>query len=270
MGKEIKFNYKEDKSFHVRKRTLKPGEVTYKEEFEVVTVENGFITQIEPYSDVTPYLENNKGDEYMERTIKISTGNSKMGKVASVSLPPITTCGNCKECAKRCYAKQQYLQYPNVKSTYDNNLELLKNNPNLYFKQIDGYIKYKNVKLFRWHVSGDIIDFKYLLKIMSIADENRDCKFIVFTKMYDLANRLLERLIPNNLKIIFSAWPNVKMNNPYKFPVAYLKDQAGKAKIPKEAKECKGNCEKCLMCFNLANGQSVYFHEHGPHIRKHK
>ena len=175
----------------------------------------------------------------MERTVKVSVGNSKMGKVASVSLPPITTCGNCKECAKRCYAKQQYLQYPNVKSAYDNNLELLKENMREYFNQIDGYIKYKSVKLFRWHVSGDIIDFEYLKKVIETACINKGCKFIIFTKMYDLVNKFSNDFIPKNLKIIFSAWPNVKMDNPYKFPVAYLKDQAGKAKFQKKLKNVK-------------------------------
>ena len=63
MSKVIEFNYKDGKSFHIRKRILKPGEVTYKEEFEVVTVENGFITQIEPYSNVTPYLQSDKKEK---------------------------------------------------------------------------------------------------------------------------------------------------------------------------------------------------------------
>ncbi len=208
----------------------------------------------------------------MERIVKISTGNSKMGKVASVSLPPIKACGNCKECAKRCYAKQQYQQYPNTRKAYDNNFELAKNERTEYFKQIDGYIKYKRVKLFRWHVSGDILNEGYFKGLVEVTDNNKDTKFIVFTKMYDLVNSFYKNncYIPNNLTIIFSAWPGLKMDNPNKFPVAYMKDQAGKAKIPANAKECKGNCEKCLMCFNLKHGESVYFNEHGNHIRKHK
>ena len=209
----------------------------------------------------------------MERVVKISVGNSKMGKVASVSLPPIKTCGNCKECAKRCYAKQAYIQYPKVTEAYDSNLKFVEENMNLYFRQIDGYIKYKNIKLFRWHVSGDIINKEYFCKMIRVAENNRQSKFIVFTKMYELVNSYFAKdsrlvRIPENLKIIFSAWPNVSRDNPFEFPVAYLKDQAGKAWIPKEAQECKGNCEKCLMCFNLKHGESVYFHEHGNHIRK--
>ena len=206
----------------------------------------------------------------MERIVKISTGNSKMGKVASVSLPPIKACGNCKQCAKRCYALQQYRQYPLVKKAYDNNFDLVKNERTEYFRQIDGYIKYKRIRLFRWHVSGDILDKVYLQEVVDIANNNEDTQFIIFTKMYDLFDNYKIKLHPKNLTIIFSAWPGLKMNNPHKFPVAYMKDQEGKAKIPKEAKECKGNCEKCLMCFNLKLGESVYFNEHGHHIRKHK
>ena len=197
----------------------------------------------------------------MERTIKISMGNSKMGKVASVSLPPIKACGNCKLCSKKCYAKQQYIQYPNVKKTYDNNLDLYNEDRVKYFRQIDGFIKYKNIKLFRWHVSGDILDAFYFQSIIDMADDNEDTKFIIFTKMFNIVNKNLKRL-PRNLSIIFSSWPGLNVPNPNNIPVAYMKDKQGKAQIPTNAKECKGNCDKCLMCFNLKAGESVYFHEH--------
>jgi len=38
--------------------------------------------------------------------VKISIGNTKMGKIPSVSLPPIKSCGNCKDCASKCYANR--------------------------------------------------------------------------------------------------------------------------------------------------------------------
>ena len=36
--------------------------------------------------------------------VSISKGNSKMGAIPSVSLPPITTCAAGCTCAKKCYA----------------------------------------------------------------------------------------------------------------------------------------------------------------------
>ena len=60
-------------------------------------------------------------------TVSISNGNSKMGKIPSVSLPPILTCPKGTPCAKRCYAKRIYNRYPSVKNAYDKELEALEN-----------------------------------------------------------------------------------------------------------------------------------------------
>lgn len=38
--------------------------------------------------------------------VKISSGNSKLGKIPSVSLPAGITCRNDCECSKKCYAKK--------------------------------------------------------------------------------------------------------------------------------------------------------------------
>ena len=42
----------------------------------------------------------------------ISNGNKKIGKVMNVSLPPILTCHNCKECKYFCYDIKACLQIP--------------------------------------------------------------------------------------------------------------------------------------------------------------
>jgi len=41
------------------------------------------------------------------KTISISKGNSKMGAIPSVSLPPIVTCKNCATCAKNVRTVQR-------------------------------------------------------------------------------------------------------------------------------------------------------------------
>ena len=58
--------------------------------------------------------------------IKISPDNTKMGKVASVSLPPRITCGKAsKHCGQDCYAHRYYRMYPPTEKAYNDNLEFL-------------------------------------------------------------------------------------------------------------------------------------------------
>ena len=93
--------------------------------------------------------------------VKISVGNTKMGKVPSVSLPPIKACGNCGLCKNKCYAKKAYRLYPLVKRAYDSNYELATSNHYQYFEDIKKYLKNKKPKYFRWHVAGDILNQEY-------------------------------------------------------------------------------------------------------------
>ena len=63
----------------------------------------------------------------------ISRGNSKLGKVPNISLPPVKSCGNCKQCAPDCYALKSYKQYKNVRASWDYNFDLYKSEPGRYF-----------------------------------------------------------------------------------------------------------------------------------------
>ena len=59
--------------------------------------------------------------------IVISKGNRKIGHTMNVSLLPIFTCANCKECKMFCYDIKACLQYPkNVLSARVKNTVLLK------------------------------------------------------------------------------------------------------------------------------------------------
>ena len=55
--------------------------------------------------------------------VSISKGNSKMGSIPSVSLPPCTTCNPNAPCFKKCYAVKIQRLYKTVKTAYENNLD---------------------------------------------------------------------------------------------------------------------------------------------------
>ena len=199
--------------------------------------------------------------------VSISDGNSKMGKIPSVSLPPITTCPKGAPCAKKCYAKRLYNRYPSVKSAYDNNLEIYRNNPAEYFRQIDSAVKMS--RFFRFHVSGDIPSVDYFKRMIEIADHNPHCEILAFTKQYDLinyylGNNLLLPYLPLNLHIIFSEWGDKPIPNPYNLPTAAV---IFKGIEPQEDwKICGGNCAECACrgvgCWELKKGETIAFYEH--------
>ena len=196
--------------------------------------------------------------------VSISNGNSKMGKIPSVSLPPITTCPKGAPCAKKCYAKRLYCRYPSVKSAYDTNLAIFQQMPNQYFYQVSNAVRMS--RFFRFHVSGDIPNDGYFACMVTIAWDNPHCEILAFTKQYAIVNDYISNNgeLPQNLHIIFSEWGNQQPTNPYNLPTAAV---IFKGTEPQEDwKICGGNCAECACrgvgCWELRNGETIAFYEH--------
>lgn len=201
-------------------------------------------------------------------SVKISTTNSKLGLIPSVNLPPIITCRPKCPCANECYATKGNYRFRNVKEILQNNLSEYLRNPNSYFSDIANFIDngFVSYSYFRWHASGDIVDKKYFDGIIKVAENLPHASFLAFTKRFEIVNEYIHSggAIPDNLHIVFSAWgDDFKIENPYSFPVAYVrfKNKENKS-IPKSAVECSGNCTKCLQCWNIKSGESVVFNKH--------
>lgn len=198
----------------------------------------------------------------------ISTGNKKIGNVLNVSLPPIISCGNCKECMKLCYDIKAVLQYANtVVDARARNYALLKKDRNEYFRRIaEKCRRRRKNKYFRWHVAGDIVDMDYLERMIQIAIEFPEFKFWTYTKMYMLVNMYCDAhggksAIPSNLSIMFSEWRGMPMINPYGFPEFRVVFKGEKK--PENVFFCPGNCDLCkegnLGCIG---GNTTYCDEH--------
>jgi hypothetical protein len=197
--------------------------------------------------------------------VVVSKQNSKMGKVASVSLTPIKACPADVPCAKSCYAKKSYIApvHKPVRLAWDGNLAYVQQNPDGYRKEIDAYLRKprKNpLYFFRWHVGGDILGQWYLDDIMvPIADNNPTVHFLAFTKNHNLN---FSRF-PRNLVIVASMWtgwgnPDVPLRK------AWLLDHKNPdPRIPANAMICQGGCDSCGLCWNLPEiGRDVVFHKH--------
>ena len=133
--------------------------------------------------------------------ISISSSNKKMGGISSVSLPSVVTCRECA-CQKKCYARKLERLRPSVAKAYKRNLDVLRNDPNTYWREVEAAIMLS--RFFRVHVSGDIPDSHYLRRMIGVAQRNQHCHILCFTKKYELVNEYLSggEVIPENLHII--------------------------------------------------------------------
>lgn len=198
--------------------------------------------------------------------VKISSGNSKMGAIPSVSLPAGVTCRQDCECSKKCYAKRLERMRPSVHQAYQHNYDLLTHDSDTYWREVEASIMMS--RFFRYHVSGDIPDNVYLAHMIEIAERNPHCEMLCFTKKYNLVNDYLDfgGTIPQNLHIIFSCWRGMKMVNPYNLPEAHVRYRDGTTTARENAKPCGGNCTECAItnggCWTVKHGEQVVFNEH--------
>jgi len=198
--------------------------------------------------------------------VKISSGNSKMGAIPSVSLPAGVTCRQDCECSKKCYAKRLERMRPSVHQAYQHNYDLLIHDSNTYWREVEASIMMS--RFFRYHVSGDIPDNVYFAHMIEIAERNPHCEMLCFTKKYNLVNDHLDfgGTIPKNLHIIFSGWRGMKMVNPYNLPEAHVRYRDGTTTARENAKPCGGNCTECAITdgggWTAKHGEQVVFNEH--------
>lgn len=194
----------------------------------------------------------------------ISNGNQKIGRVMNVSLPPVLTCGNCKECMHYCYDIKACLQYSNtVIDARIRNLVILKKDRNEYFDRIDKKVsRRRKNKYFRWHVAGDIIDLDYFERMVKIAIDHPDFVFWTYTKMYHIVNEFIAAggIIPGNFHIMFSEWRGMPMENPYNMPEFRV---VFKGETKPAGHYCPGNCDVCKATNRgCIAGETTYCMEH--------
>jgi len=186
--------------------------------------------------------------------ISISDGNIKTGRIPGFSLPPILSCRTGVPCAKLCYALKAWTQYPAVRAAWMRNLQGVLEGS--FFEQMDAALGRIRKDLFRIHVSGDFESQSYLNEWVRLASRHPDKRFLAFTKQsFNFAD------CPDNLRIVWSAWPGWNVEPPEGLPVAYV-DGLGEDRIPGDAWRCSGRCDDCGACWELDPGEAVAFPLH--------
>ena len=202
-----------------------------------------------------------------ELHVSISRGNSKMGAIPSLSLPPFVSCSPaaCKLCVKKCYARRIVARRKTVKEAYEKNLYILQNEPEKFWREVDGALAMATH--FRFGVSGDIYNADYFEHMVELTRKNKHCEVLCFTKQYDIVNNYLKHhKLPKNLHLIFSAWKDLEMPNPYNLPEAHVMFRDGTTTASDGAKLCTGNCFECSIekrnCWSLKKHEQILFREH--------
>jgi hypothetical protein len=193
--------------------------------------------------------------------VAISEGNTKLGTVPNINLPP-GPAGSCRKDApcwtSGCYARKAWRQYPNVREAWTRNWDIWSQNPMDYELQLHDYLFKRKPERFRWHSAGDIPDQGYFDMMVRVAIAHTGTKFLVFTKKYELD---LEHKRPN-LSVIYSRWPGLPFPKELKGEVqAHFEDgDQYTYDAMDDFVACPGSCKKCSRCWSPRG--SVLFVKH--------
>lgn len=207
-------------------------------------------------------------EKTQEAVVKISEGsNKKLGFIPSVNLPALFTCRGCG-CNSECYCLHYPMASANAIKSHWRNLNQYLKDSESYFNQIIYYLNnpIKTYKYFRWHSSGDIVDYKYFVGVVKVARECKNTNFLIFTKKFEIVNEWLDqnKELPSNLNVVLSHWDKTfKVENPYNLLCAYINfGDSRNEEIPKSAVPCSGDCSTCGGCWMLKKNESVVFDLH--------
>lgn len=202
--------------------------------------------------------------------VHVSRGVTKLGQdIPSVSLPPEYTCRADAPCAKICYARKGRFNFRHNKDLLQCNLDIWRSSPKMY--EWDVEVAAFTSRFFRYHSAGEIPDYPYIGMMERVARVCDQTGFLCFTKKYELVDRYVSEngMFPENLHIVYSVWGDLlKPENPYGFPLAYIRFKDGDTYIPENAVPCSGYCGKCVMsgksCWDMKRGcgDCVVFNQH--------
>jgi hypothetical protein len=228
-------------------------------------------------------------------TISISFGNQKIGKVININQDPGLSCRPDAPCRGVCYACKGHYCFINVKKALQGNFWAYLHDPHGYFETIGKVVRKKEAAamargdkhpIVRWHSAGDIVDSRYFLGMLGVAQANPNVAFYAYTKQYEIVNAELAKgtKLPKNFHILFShaqkGWES-HIPNPYNLPTTYIdfrnKAMNEGAVYDKDAFHCPAvsrasegalghetgiTCDECRKCAHAESGDKIVFYEH--------
>jgi hypothetical protein len=187
-----------------------------------------------------------------DQVLTVSSGNTKLGNIPNLNLPPLVTCIENPPCAKLCYARKAYEGYAahSCKSAWDGNLQLWQESIPLFQQALDAWLAKYKPAYFRWHSSGDIPDRDYWCMMLRVAVKNPGTRFLCYSRRsYAWSDAEHMANIPN-LRILRSLWIDEAGRDEYRPWFKVLsKDELWYEPT------CPGSCSNCLICWHLLTGE---------------
>lgn len=183
----------------------------------------------------------------------LTHGNSKIDNRCLCSdLVAVESCGNCENCKEECYAVKAQVQYFGTLAKRSINFWLAKNEPEIYFSEIDKQLTKEKREFCRPHTAGEFFDQRYLNNWTEICGKHSEKRFWAYTKMQDILDfSAMEKL--NNFNLIYSFLPDGSLNfdeekiilakcKALGVPVCKYRKGMSAAAMP----HCGGSCKICL------------------------
>lgn len=225
--------------------------------------------------------------------ISLVKGNSKLGKgVYAYNLLPgdkplstkdkgqLTnvrgTCGGCCDgCENFCYAVKDARRFHNTCiPSLGKNTVIMRHNMDEGFTQIKQQLIEKKAKILRWHSSGEIMNYDYLLHMVKIAVELPNVQFYFYTKRFDLIDKYIEECgdFPQNLICNISEWKDntagykhIHKLNKFVWDDGTDESIAKMVHCPavdKNGHKTSVTCDKCKRCFTKNDGHITAVYNH--------
>lgn len=208
--------------------------------------------------------------------ITLLTQTSKM-PCKSLSLPRLTTCPTGSKIAKdqtsvcaACYAAKGMYLWPDVSRCQQERFELTKTDA--FVPAMVTALTRQKKPYFRWHDSGDIYSYEYLLKILEIVKQTPQIFHRIPTREVPFIKRLLsEQDLPQNLCVQISA--NYLDTEPACVPAGCQGSMVvtDLSKVPAGALICKATtaeksedkkCGDCRACWHLDQASLIAYKKH--------
>ena len=197
--------------------------------------------------------------------------NSTKGQLTNIH----GTCGGCCEgCKGSCYAIRDGKFHSNsCIPAWGRNTLIARNNIDGMFRQIKAELLMNKAKVLRWHSSGEIINYNYLLHMVKLAVEMPNVQFYCYTKRFNLVEQYLKEFkkFPKNFVVNISVWHDNAKGYDFKNLNWFVFDDGTDPKVAKmrhcPAVDKNGNstgvtCGECGWCFSGNKGRRTAVYEH--------
>lgn len=185
-----------------------------------------------------------------------------------------TCSGCCDGCVNDCYAMRDAKRYHNtcIPSLGKNTL-IMRNNIDGLFTQLEEKLAKKKATVLRYHSSGEIENFNYLLHMVKLAVKMPNVKFYCYTKRFGFVQKYLTEygMFPENLTVNISVWNGNDKGYDFAKLNKFVYDDGSDPEVAKlfhckavnsDGKSTGLTCDKCGRCFNGNRGliTAVYAH----------